>query len=348
MNIVFFYSEVMGYTLAVIKSLVKDHGAEVHVVYWDKGIRSAFELPLLTGVQYYKRSEMTVTDLENLLSRLAPKILYVSGRMDKGYLTASRTSRAKGTLVISGFDAQWKPTLKNYLIVACRSWWYKKYFDFIWIPGPYQYEFAKKLGYSDQQVIWNLYSADTDLFTIDSEHEVWNKRFVFTGRLAEEKGIKILIQAFENTKKIKPHDWQLLLIGNGPLSNQIEPQEAITVVNFMQPQQLLENMKEGGVFILPSTQEPWGVVLHEYAAAGFPIICTDACGAATSFVKNKENGFVVQAGNVEQLTQAMLQIIDLPYSVGCQMKKRSRELSQAITPRISASSLLAVLRGEEC
>src|SRR6478735_2631009 len=151
MNIVFFYSEVMGYTLAMIKSLVKDHGAQVHVVHWDKGTRSAFELPSLEGVFYYKRSAMSTQSLEELLDRLSPPLLYISGRMDKIYLNASVKARSKGTKVISGFDAQWKPSLKNYIICLTSHWLYRKYFDFIWIPGPYQYEFAKRLGFREEQ-----------------------------------------------------------------------------------------------------------------------------------------------------------------------------------------------------
>ncbi len=343
MNIVFFYSEVMGYTLAVIKSLVKDHGAQVHVVCWDKGTRSAFELPSLEGVFYYKRSEMNTQQLEELLDRLAPPLLYISGRMDNAYLKASVKARSRGTKVVSGFDAQWKPSLKNYIIVWASYWLYRKYFDFIWVPGPYQYEFAKRLGFSEDHIVNNLYSADTDLFTLKANQDILNKRFVFTGRLAEEKGIRVLLNAFENTKKIKRHDWQLLLIGNGPLSDAIRNHTNVTLINFLQPQQLVEKMAEGGVFVLPSIEEPWGVVLHEYAVAGFPIICSDACGAATSFVKNNYNGFVVKAGNVADLTQAMLQIMDLTSAQLLEMKAHSRELGQSITPLISSSSLVSVL-----
>jgi glycosyltransferase involved in cell wall biosynthesis len=344
MNIVFFYSEVMGYTLAVIKSLVNDHGAQVHLVYWDKNTRAAFELPAIAGVSYYKRSEMNVEKLVALLDRTAPPVLYISGRMDKDYLSASVKARAKGTIVVSGFDEQWKPSFKNYLISFASRWLYKTYFDYIWVPGPKQEEYARRLGYSKANIIHNLYTADTDLFSFSNEQDVLNKRFVFTGRLAEEKGIHLLLNAFKNTQKLHAHDWELLLIGNGPLLEAIGQREKVSVLSFLQPDQLLEKMKEGGVFVLPSTYEPWGVVLHEYASAGFPIICSDACGAAIAFVKDGYNGFVVPTGNVELLTQAMLKIITMPPAQLLQMKAHSRELGKCITPLRASTSLLSILK----
>ncbi|MBC7488501.1 MAG: glycosyltransferase family 4 protein [Cytophagaceae bacterium] len=346
MNIVYFYSEVMGYTLAVIKSLVKDHGAKVHVVFWDKGLHTPFELPALEGVHYYKRSEMSRARLEQLLIDLSPPLLYISGRMDSDYLKASVKVRRKGTIVVSGFDNQWKPSLKNYAVMILSRWLYKKYFDFIWIPGTYQYEFAKRLGYSNQQIIWNLLSADTDLFRFEDLPKEVNKQFVFTGRFAPVKGIELLIEAFLKSKKVQPHNWKLVLIGNGPLAETFDAHEDIQIMNFMQPEQLAEKMHEGGVFVLPSLNEPWGVVLHEYASAGFPIICSEACGAALTFVQNDYNGFIVLTGNLEALTESLLKMVRLSSDELKQMGTRSHELSKKITPLISSSSLLSVLKNK--
>lgn len=343
MNIVYFYSEVMGYTLSVIKSLVKDHGATVHVVYWDKGTRAAFQLPELKGVMYYKRSDLTTTGLEDLVERVSPEILYVSGRMDKGYLKASVKARRKGIVVVSGFDEQWKPTLKNFIIVAASYWLYKKYFDFMWVPGPYQYTFAKKMGYTDQQIIEGVYASDTTLFQEAFHTSSTKKQFIFTGRLAKEKGIHLLIDAFIASKKRQAHDWQLVLIGNGPLKSSIPSHSSIEWIDFLQPPQLLEKMKEGGVFVLPSTYEPWGVVIHDYASAGFPIICSDACGAAAVLVRNGENGYVFKSNDQEALTQALLHMINSTPSQLLQMKNLSHELSSHITPLHSANALLTVL-----
>ena len=61
---------------------------------------------------------------------------------------------------------------------------------------------------------------------------------------------------------------------------------------------------EGGVFVLPSHYEPWGVVVHEFALAGFPLIVSDCVGARSAFV-DKRNGIVFKTGNTNELKKAM-------------------------------------------
>ena len=56
--------------------------------------------------------------------------------------------------------------------------------------------------------------------------------------------------------------------------------------------------------------EPWGVVIHEAAAAGLPIIASHLCGATTAYVRDGVNGFIISP-TVENLTQAMSLITEL-------------------------------------
>ncbi len=348
MNIVYFYSEVMGYTMAVIRRLIEEHGATVHVVYWDKNKRTPFVLPEIEGVYYYKRSEMPLLQLEALILKTRPELMYISGRMDKGYLKASQLARKQGTKIVSGFDAQWESNWKKKLIALGGKWLYKKYFDYIWVPGPFQYEFARKIGFSRNEIIWNLLSAETplfeEIFKTHAETESFNKQFVFVGRFAEVKGIDVLIKAFLETKKIQNHPWKLLLIGNGPLENTIPKHEDIEVSDFLQPKELAQKTSRGGVFVLPSSYEPWGVVLHEYSIAGFPIICSDNCGAATTFVKDGYNGFIFQTNNISSLTSALLKMINNHDVQLKTMARKSNEVGKVVNPSISAAAFVSILK----
>ena len=58
-------------------------------------------------------------------------------------------------------------------------------------------------------------------------------------------------------------------------------------------------------FVLSSIIEPWGQVIVEAAAAGLPIICTEACGASVELVQNGFNGMKVPTGNVEAFASAL-------------------------------------------
>jgi glycosyltransferase involved in cell wall biosynthesis len=93
--------------------------------------------------------------------------------------------------------------------------------------------------------------------------------------------------------------------GTGPEAALLGGQPGITDAGFMQPAELPQAFRDHGVFVLPSRYEPWGVVIAEAAAAGLPIICSDACGAADDLVQPGKNGIVMPAGDADALANAM-------------------------------------------
>ena len=66
------------------------------------------------------------------------------------------------------------------------------------------------------------------------------------------------------------------------------------------------------MFVLPSRHDGWGVVVNQAIAAGLPVICSDAVGAAADLVSNGVNGYVFPSGNVEQLAEAMASFARIP------------------------------------
>ena len=62
------------------------------------------------------------------------------------------------------------------------------------------------------------------------------------------------------------------------------------------------------VFVLPSTFEPWGLVVNEAMASGFPVIVSDKVGARYDLVLNKNTGFVFKSGDAVDLSDKMFKI----------------------------------------
>jgi len=94
---------------------------------------------------------------------------------------------------------------------------------------------------------------------------------------------------------------------------------------------------------LPSRHEPWGVVVHEFASAGIPLICSEATGAASTFLINNFNGFIFKNNNSNDLAKKMLKIISSTDKELFEMSKNSFEMGKRITPLSSAKNLLSVL-----
>ena len=59
MKILFLYSEIGPYNIPVFQCLVRNHGAEVHVVCWDKHRLTPYVPPPIQGVMWYRRSELS-------------------------------------------------------------------------------------------------------------------------------------------------------------------------------------------------------------------------------------------------------------------------------------------------
>lgn len=95
--------------------------------------------------------------------------------------------------------------------------------------------------------------------------------------------------------------------------------------------------------MLPSRFEPWGVVVHEFAAAGFPLICSNAVGANSAFLEDGINGYVFETNNAGSLEKMMEKIINKSTEELIEMCKISAAKAASITPEKWVESLMSVL-----
>ena len=103
---------------------------------------------------------------------------------------------------------------------------------------------------------------------------------------------------------------------------------------------LLREYAESKVFVLPSEQEGFGIVLVEAMAAGTPVIARDAANsAASSLVRHEENGLLVKDTNDMALALERLLSSDALYdslvSGGLETAAKY-DWSDALTPELEA------------
>jgi glycosyltransferase involved in cell wall biosynthesis len=348
MKILYLYAEILGYTMATIQALVNS-GAEVHVVHWDHKKLTAYQHPAMDSVYFYRRSEMTFEAISTLAKYLSPDITVVSGWMDKDYLYVARALRKKKLPVAIGLDGQWLPSPRQFVAsLAGRMGYFSRYFSHAWVAGVFQYEYARKLGFTKNNIIYDLYSADIWLFnqayisTLKYKKLAYPHRFLFVGRLEPIKGLDVLVKAWASLSGIRA-DWELHLVGDGSLKTMLSSVPGIVLKPFMQPNLLIQEVEKTGCFILPSRGEPWGVVVHEFAAAGMPLIVSNVVGAAATFLINGFNGFTFLSNDSKSLAREMLVIIESSDAQLLLMAQRSHQLAQKITPDTSAGNLLEMV-----
>ena len=147
--------------------------------------------------------------------------------------------------------------------------------------------------------------------------------FLFIGRLSEEKGIKLLINAFENSS-IK-----LKIAGTGPLEDFVKECsnkcKNIEYIGNLDKLGVLNQLKKCNALVFPSIwYEGMPLTIIESFACSTPIISSNL-GAMSSMIVHGENGFHFEAGNEKNLKEVVLKFNSLSETEKKQMEQNAFE-----------------------
>ncbi|PWD97773.1 glycosyltransferase family 4 protein [Marinilabilia rubra] len=342
MTILFLYTELASYFLAGVKELTKK-GHLVHIVRWPVNKEAPFQFDFPDGVTIYERNDYTHKELVNLAKDINPDVIISSGWVDKGYLKVCRYFKGKIPTVMS-MDNHWLGTPKQKLMRLAAPFTLLRSYSHAWVPGIPQKEYALKLGFKEKNIEEGFYSADVKLFSSSAkdrtEASTYPRKLVYVGRYVQQKGLDLLFPAFMELQEESPGEWELWCAGTGELFDQRPEHPKIKHLGFLQPEELKQTLKEAGVFVLPSRFEPWGVVVHEMAAAGFPMICSTAIGGATRFLEEGKNGFLFENEDKESLKQALKKIMSRTDEELKTMAKHSHQLGVGYDPEMWANQVI--------
>ena len=135
-------------------------------------------------------------------------------------------------------------------------------------------------------------------------------QFVCVGRLCEQKGQIILLEAFSRLQQ-SLGDCRLVLAGDGEMRAEIEDRisalglsDQVTITGWIGSAEVREEILAAKVLVLPSFQESLPVVIMEAMALRRPVISTYAAGIPELVVPG-ETGWLVPAGSITPLVDAM-------------------------------------------
>lgn len=347
MKILYLYSEIGPYNIPVFKCLTQSHGATIHVVHWDHKKLKPFVPPSIEDVSFYKRSQYSPDRIFELAQAIDPDVIYVSGWMDKGYLPTARRFRTRGIPVVAGFDDQWVGNLRQRTGVLAFRLYLWRYFSHAWVAGPRQYEFARRLGFDSRHILYDLLTCDYYLFDEIAEtrremRSSYPRSFLYVGNFRAIKGTDVLVEAYKSYHKTFAGDWTLICVGNGELRHLLASEPGIEVIDYMDQREFAKLCMRAGVFVLPSRHDQWGVVAHEFAAAGLPLLLSDNVGAKATFFIEGFNGISYSGNSANDLSRAMAVFSKKADSELRQMGENSRKLAGRITPATSAANLISV------
>ncbi|MBM3496582.1 MAG: glycosyltransferase family 4 protein [Armatimonadetes bacterium] len=348
-TVLYLYTEIAPYNIAVFRHLTQDYDACIEVVHWDKGRQTPYVPSALENVRYHKRSALDARRIAELANEIRPDIAYVSGWQDPGYLQAARMLRKRRIPVVVGFDDQWFGTLRQQLGTLVYRLHLASCFSHAWVTGPRQYEYARRFGFRSENIIYDLYSGDVRRFgqcanALRTEPGRYPTSFLYVGRFAPAKAIDILGEGYRLYRESAGAPWDLLCVGNGPMKADLVGAPGVEIREFSDQSTLMGFASTTGAFVLPSRHEPWGVVVHEFAAAGLPLLLSTAVGAGDLFLIHGYNGFRFPAGSAEALAAAMVRLSALSCAELIEMGRNSRRLAARIDPTTSSANLMALVR----
>lgn len=194
------------------------------------------------------------------------------------------------------------------------------YVDKAFYVGDANKAYFLKHGLVESQLKYAPHAIDNDRFYDDVEKnyeiraEEWRQELgfkpkdlvvVFAGKFEDIKQPQILVKAFleANKKRIRP--LHLILIGNGPIEEQlklmIEGQDAICILPFQNQTKMPLVYRLGQVFCLPSASETWGLAINEAMACGRPAIVSNKVGCAKDLIVHGKTGFVFDHNKPSEL-----------------------------------------------
>jgi len=334
----FLYYELAGYFIASLEKLVDDYPVEAHVIRYPVNAIAPFNISVKnTDMIFYERKEYDEEGLIRLAGNIDPDFIFCNGWSDNGYIAICRHFKRKVPSLVT-FDNPWRNTPRQNLARIAGPLFLRKIFSKCWVPGHAQKIYAKKMGFTDSQIREGLYSADLKMFHEYYEHfkaeksRNFPKKFLFVGRYTKLKGVKELWEAFIRLHEEMPNEWELWCLGKGDFDDKFPQHEKIKNFGFVQPSDLKKYVGQTGVFILPSQYEHWGVVVHEFAAAGFPLMCSDTTSAAHAFLQDGKNGYLHKPYKVDSILKTLKKFVNATDGELLKMGEHSVTLSRTITP----------------
>lgn len=233
------------------------------------------------------------------------------------------------TLRVLWMDNVWRSTAKQWVGRAVAPWWVRRLYDVAMVPSDRTEFFARRLGFAEDEVIRGSLSADTGLFGADAvpgDVLRGRRRFLACLRLVHHKGADVLADAYRDYRASTADTWALDVVGMGPLEDRLAGLEGVRLHGFRQPAEVADLMRSASCLVVPSREEPYGVILHEGALSALPIVSTYFVGAAPLFVQDGQNGWTVPGADPAALADALRRVSSAPAERLGEMSRISRAL----------------------
>jgi len=214
-------------------------------------------------------------------------------------------------------------------------------------------------GVPSSKLLYAPYTVDNSFFILQANklrkdkiqlrnHYGFSRESVvilFSGKYIFKKRPLDLLKAFQ---KLKHLPVTLLMLGEGELRNEMESfikekeLKNVFLTGFINQSEISNFYALSDLFVLPSGPgETWGLVVNEAMLFQLPVIVSSTVGCAKDLVKDGQNGFVFEEGNIDQLAESLITLV-----TDHELRKRAGYLSGEIIASYNYSVMIESIKSE--
>jgi 1,2-diacylglycerol 3-alpha-glucosyltransferase len=319
---------------------------------WWRGQPDASSYTLTQGCWEDQRAVVVARKLWQLLGDIQPTVILVPGYASLPAVCAAVWGRTHGAETILMSESNYEDRPRGVLPELLKRALVTLLFDGGIVGGTRATSYLKRLGIPEEKIASGYDVVDNDYYASEAERcrtETGQSGkppyFLFVGRLATEKNIPTLLQAHAQYLEFGGA-WPLVVVGDGPLREPLQEQAKVHLrngkvifVGHKYIQELPEYYAFAGCLVLPSTREPWGLVVNEAMASGLPVIVSSRCGCADDLVDHGSNGFIVDPENVSEIVAALECVSRMSEEGRMRMASRSRAVIAEYSPEVLAREI---------
>lgn len=188
--------------------------------------------------------------------------------------------------------------------------------EFFHILMPSYAQFLPKELRERARIISSLTLPSSTAAVPDNPDSSGKYAILYTGRFSEEKRLPLLMAAFGLVAAKYP-DWELKIVGSGPIEPLIKAAESSAILSRLElpgyaanPEILARHYDSSHIYCLPSSFEGCPLALREAMAHALPVIGFASCPGTNEIIRHGMNGLLASEDTVESLAACFERLIN--------------------------------------
>ncbi|WP_425621030.1 glycosyltransferase family 4 protein [Desulforudis sp. Tu-874] len=225
--------------------------------------------------------------IKKILDGFRPDLVHIATPFGLG-LCGLRYARAGKLPAVTSCHTNFDVYLRYYRLAALHQplWkfltWFHRQYDLTLCPSQATRDKLAARGIKNLR-FW-VRGVDSDLFTPQNRSDIIARDYgvagkmvllyVYVGRVAAEKNLDVLLEAFDLLDADYPGGLHLFIVGDGPMMQRVRAwaRPGITCTGYLTGQPLRAMYASSDIFVFPSMSETFGNVVLEAMASGLPVV----------------------------------------------------------------------------